>query len=320
MRRTAEAQIVLLGPQRHTPTAREALAPLIGPRDPVAVITAGWEHRESEQAELTEHLARPVHNLDLYARMEDVLRRDPELHAALKQRFATLRELQRLYRVRLRFLAPAAEELLRREGRDDLIEPERKAAFEDLRTLDARHVERVGEIEQAFEQRWQPSRRPAVDQHRGELQKILAHSSAICIAGGHVRVLLVRLRFFDVLGLLERPVPIVAWSAGAMALAERIVLFHDSPPQGKGYAEVLGPGLGACKGIVPLPHASMRLQLDDPVRVQLLSRRFPEAICAALDPGTQVAWDGRRWTASTATQQLTPAGAIEAIGATKGAS
>ena len=317
-RRATKASIVLLGPQRHAPTAREALGPLVGAREPVAVVTAGWEERESEQVELVAHLDRPVRNLELHARMEDVLTRDPELHAALKERHGTLRALQRLYRVRLRYLAPAAEDLLRRRGPPRLIEAERDAAFADLRTLDERHLERVAEVLAGFEQRFEPSERPAVARHRGELEQILAETSALLIAGGHVRILLTRLRIFDVLGLTRAPMPIVAWSAGAMALAERIVLFHDSPPQGRGYAEVLGPGLGACPGIVPLPHASERLHIDDHVRVQLLSRRFPDAICAALDDNAELTWDGRGWTASIATRQLAHSGALEAVGAARG--
>lgn len=54
------------------------------------------------------------------------------------------------------------------------------------------------------------------------------------------------MRMFDFRSrLAARPeVPIMAWSAGAMVVSERIVLFHDSPPQGRGNAEMLGPGLG----------------------------------------------------------------------------
>jgi len=314
MRSASKAKFVLLGPQRHVPTARAALAPLLGAHDPVAAITAGWEERESEQVELVEHLDRNVHNLDLYRRAEDVFRRDPELDAALKKRYATLRALQKLYRLRLRYLAPAAEELLRRRAQPTLIEREREAALADLRTLDAHHLQRVDEVQQAFEQEWRPAERAAVARHRTELAQLLDGTAALCIAGGHVRILLNRLLLFDVIGLVPKAMPIVAWSAGAMSLAERVVLFHDSPPQGKGFAEVLCPGLGVCKGIVPLPHASKRLHLENPVRVQLLSRRFPDAICVALDPDTRIGWDGRAWTASETTMQLSRAGALAAVG------
>jgi hypothetical protein len=97
-----------------------------------------------------------------------------------------------------------------------------------------------------------------------------------------VAVLLNRLRLFDLAGLLgERPV--VAWSGGAMVLSERLVLFHDHPPQGRGYAEVFEAGLNLAPGVVPLPHARRRLDLGDPERVALLARRFLPARCLALD-------------------------------------
>ncbi len=315
MRHASKATIVLLGPQTQTPTARDAIEPLLGPDDAVAAVTAGWEERESEQVELVEHLDRTVHNLELHRRAEEVFERDPKLDAALKKRYGTLLALQKLHRLRLRHLAPAAEELLRRRRRPDLLVVEQEAAIEDLRTLDAHHLRRVAEVQGAFDEEWKPSERKAVAEHREELARILEKTSVLCIAGGHVRILINRMLLFDVMGLLPKTMPIVAWSAGAMALAERIVLFHDSPPQGKGHAEVMGPGLDVFQGVVPLPHASRRLHLEDPVRVQLLSRRFPDAICAALDPNTQMTFDGKAWTATSSTLQLTHTGALGAVGA-----
>ena len=74
--------------------------------------------------------------------------------------------------------------------------------------------------------------------------------------------------------------PVAAWSAGAMAIAERVVLFHDHPPQGAGNAEVFEAGLGLVRGAVFLPHAATRLALDDVGRVALLARRLPPAACS----------------------------------------
>jgi len=318
MRAARKRRVVFLGPQRLAPTARDALAPLIRTGDPVAAITAGWEERETEHSELTEHLGREVSNLALFARAEDVFMRDPELHQAMQEHRQQLRALHQIYRLRLRHLAPAAEELLTREGPDDLLEPERESAFEILRCLDDHNLGRVEAMQREFQRKWRPLERSPIAEHRAELEAVLAKSAALCIAGGHVRILLTRLRLFDVLGLLPPTTPIVAWSAGAMSLTEKIVLFHDNPPQGRGYAEVLGPGLGICPGIVALPDASRRLLLEDPIRVQLLSRRFPGAICAALDEGTQLLFDGREWTATEPTMQLTATGELSAVSAGKG--
>ena len=307
--------VVLLGPQRLAPTARSALAPLLREGDPVAAVTAGWEERETELIELTEHLGREISNLELFARAEDVFRRDPELYVALQEHHQQLHALQQVYRLRLRYLAPAAEALLTREGPDELLEPERESAFENLRSLDDHHLGRVEAMQRDFERQWRLEERAPVAEHRAELGALLAKCAALCIAGGHVGILLSRLRLFDVIGSLAETAPIVAWSAGAMALTEKVVLFHDSPPQGKGYAEVLGPGLGIYPGIVALPDASRRLQLEDPTRVQLLSRRFPDALCAALDEGTQIFFDGRVSTAAEPTMRLTAAGELAAIAA-----
>ena len=102
-----------------------------------------------------------------------------------------------------------------------------------------------------------------------QLEKV----EGLAIAGGHVAILVNRMRLFD----LDRKLAgkaVFAWSAGAMAIAERVVLFHHSPPQGYGNTEVLEHGLGLVRGLVLFPHARRRLALDDRRRVALLARRF----------------------------------------------
>jgi len=313
-RRASRATLVLLGPQRLEPTASETLSALIADGAPVAAVTAGWEEREAELRELRADLGREVESLGLHRRAESVFASDPELHAALKQRHSDLRDLHALYRLRLRHVAEAAAALLERDGPDALLEPEREDALESLRALDAHHLDRVTAIHGTFLETWRPTERAAIAREREEIAAILEQSAALLIAGGHVRILHTRLWLFDVAGLLPGNMPVVAWSAGAMALAERIVLFHDNPPQGRGYAEVLGPGLGLAPGIVPLPHATRRLALEDEVRVQLLSRRFPDALCVALDEGSRIDYDGDSWSAPEATRVLTPAGRLAPVG------
>jgi hypothetical protein len=99
-----------------------------------------------------------------------------------------------------------------------------------------------------------------------------------------------------------------------MVLSERIVVFHDSPPQGAGNAEVLEAGLGAFQGVLPLPHARRRLQLSDRARVSLFSRRFEPAQCVALDEECRVEWDGSAWSAPSGTRRLTPEGTLVEVG------
>jgi len=89
---------------------------------------------------------------------------------------------------------------------------------------------------------------------------------------------------------------VIAWSAGAMALADRIVLFHDRSPQGPGHPEVYGAGLSLLREVVLLPHARARLLLDDAPRMAVFARRFAPARCilletgARLDVGSDGAW------------------------------
>jgi len=305
---------VLLGPQRLEPNVGAALERLGLAEGPVAAITAGWEEREAEDVELGRHLGRPVDNLGLHERAEALFREDPHLHEALREARDRMRELQRLYRLRLRYLGPAAEELLRRDGPDDLLEPERQGAMDQLRALDEHNLRRVRDLESDLRERMRLAGHPRLQAHRRDLAARLARAEALLVAGGHVGILYNRLWLFDVLDLVPPTMPVVAWSAGAMVLAERIVLFHDMPPQGRGYAEVFGPGLGLCRGVVPLPHASLRLKLDDPVRVQILSRRFPDALCAALDPGSELVWDGQAWRGSGTTRRLTLEGTCAPLG------
>lgn len=304
-------RVTLLGPQRHVTTIGDVASEL-GWRGPVAVITAGWEEREDEDAELVEALGLPTRNLRLFARSEQAFAEDPALLEALRQRHDRLRALRRLYRRRLHHALEAARELFgatahasvddgdvpfpeRPEWSDPtLIDPTRAHALRAVAELDRFHIKRVVDTLAAFDQSVDPSSRPAVRRQRDAIAHDLAGCEAIAIAGGHVTVLLNRLRLFGFDRLVMRR-PIMAWSAGAMALTERVVLFHDDPPQGRGDPEVFEPGLGLCPDVVALPHASKRLELDDAVRVTLLARRFTPATCVALDPSSRVDWDGQTW-------------------------
>ncbi|MEM6454222.1 MAG: Type 1 glutamine amidotransferase-like domain-containing protein [Acidobacteriota bacterium] len=292
--------ITLLGPQRLHPT----LAPTMDRRQidgTVVAITAGWQEREAEDDELRAHLDRPLVNLRLHRRCEEVFHDDPAFFRAHRARQDRLRGLQRLYRVRLDYVLAAARRMLRHaEGEPELLQLHRDSAIASARALDDEHLAQVRAVHEAFEDRWRPLRRDAVKRHREAIAEALADASALAIAGGHVAVLLNRMRMFAIADLAQ-DVPIFAWSAGAMALATRIVLFHDAPPQGAGNAEVLETGLGLYRGVVPLPHARHRLRLADAVRVQLFACRFAPDRCLTLDehaaihrasaaPGHDAAW------------------------------
>lgn len=275
--------VALLGPQRFTPTLGEAVAAAgVGGR--LASVTAGWQEREGEDLELHEHLGERTVNLMLYARAEDVFARDPDLFRAHRERQERLRELQSIYRHRLAGLREEAWRLFELAGEPALLDPERDDAVRAMARLDTHHLVRVSEIHRDFERDWRPQQRPAVAHHMAAIDRIVEASAALAIAGGHVAILINRLRLF---GLAERigERAVFAWSAGAMAVCRRIVLFHDSPPQGAGAAELLEAGLGLVHEVVALPHARRRLRLDDPVRVRLFARRFAPDRSLVLDDG-----------------------------------
>ena len=300
--------VVLLGPQRFTRTLAEAVRDA-GVEGRIAVVSAGWQEREREDDELRDHLQGRTVNLLLYARGEEAFAADPELFSAHRDRQDLLRRLQELYRQRLAFAKDAARALFAREGDRALLEPERRHALEALRDLDDHHLRRVRQIRREFDERWQPLARPAVARQVEEIGHVLTDCEAVGIAGGHVAVLLNRLRLFG-LDRTLRTLPVFAWSGGARVAADRLVLFHDSPPQGAGNAEVLEEGLGLCQGVVPLPHARRRLHLADPLRVALVARRFAPAAVLALEDGGRVTWEGFALRDAHGVRQLTAEGAL----------
>jgi hypothetical protein len=306
-------RIVLLGPQRDRQTVAAAVADL-GVAGPLAIVTAGWEERDAEDTELREHLGQPVAALGLWPRAEQVFHADPEVRALLYERYDRLRALQELYRLRLGPELAACRALYARtdpEAPDALHGPEIEHAIEGVRRLDAHHLERTQELDLEIFGRIDAAKRPSLARHRAEIARALRRAEALLIAGGHVGILLNRLRLFGVLEMASE-LPIVAWSGGAMVLTERIVLFHDSPPQGPGDAEVYARGAGLVRGVVPLPHAVQRLKLDDPARVALFARRFAPDLCAALDAGERLdgTQAGDAWTLADGARRLSPDGRV----------
>jgi hypothetical protein len=282
-----------LGPQRLQRTLGTVVL-AAGVEGDFAAVTAGWEEREDEIDELRAHLDRRVVNLRLHARAEEVFRADPEFSDAFRARRLRLRELSEVHGIRLDHMKRALRKLMKSDGDAALLEPEREAAFDDLRRLDEHQRRRIAEVHAEFEEEWRPAERDAVAAHRREVAELLGACSALAIAGGNVAVLIHRLRLFDVESNV-RHLAVFAWSAGAMACSEEIVLFHDDPPQGAGHPEVFGAGLGLVRGVLPLPHASRRLRLDDRKRVATFARRFAPRVCVAMDRGNGMVWERGAW-------------------------
>jgi hypothetical protein len=271
-------RVILLGPQRR-PTV-DALVRSLDLDGPVATITAGWREREPDDRELGTLLGGRAVNLALYRRWLDVQDRDPEYAADDRELQRTLAEQQDVYLLRLDYALRAVYALQQRAP-GALAE-----AIAAVRELDAAHLRRVNHARGEFFQRLQPHGRPVIAEHRAAVERHLAEAPALVVAGGHVGVLAEVLHLFNVAAAVRSAV--IAWSAGAMALTDRIVLFHDRSPQGPGHPEVYGSGLSLLRDVVLLPHARARLLLDDVPRMAVFARRFAPARCILLEAGTRI--------------------------------
>ena len=280
-------RVTLLGPQRR-PTL-EAVVRSQHLEGPIATITAGWQEREPDDAELSQLLGGRDVSLSLYRRWADVQERDQEFAAAERRLQAVLEELREIYLLRLDHGLQAVYALQRRSGRDQLLPGAVAEAIAAVRELDAAHLRHVSDVRGEFYQRWQPHGRAVIAQHRDAVSALLRDAAAVVIAGGHVGILADVLHLFNIAAALRSPV--IAWSAGAMALTDRIVLFYDRAPQGPGHPEVYGSGLSVLRQVVPLPHARARMLLDDAPRMAVFARRFAPARCVPLETGSRIDTD-----------------------------
>jgi hypothetical protein len=277
--------ITLLGPQRR-PTLDRVLSSL-GVGGPVAVVNAGWRERESDDAELLALAGGRAVNLRLFSRWMDVLRADPEYATAEREHRLVLDELRQLYLIRLDHALQAESAVTARtHGRAHTLAMASADALEAVQLLDATHLTRVQELHAAFYGRWRPEERGAISGHREEVRGLLATAECLVVAGGHVGDLIRVLHVFHLSPHL--PARVVAWSAGAMALTPRVVLFHDRAAQGASLTEVFDAGLGVVPGLVLLPHAQRRLLTDDVLRMSRLARRFAPDSCLVMDDGVRV--------------------------------
>ncbi len=306
-------RVILLGPQRR-PTVGAVVRSLGlgrgGLDGTVAMITAGWQEREADDGELTALLGGRAANLGLYRRWLDVQDRDPAYAAGERRLQEVLTERQEVYLLRLDHALQAVYALQRRgqrlgagtgaragagagagaggagagavgAGAEALAE-----AIEAVRELDAAHLRHLNNVRGEFFEELRPHDRPVIRGHRSAVAAALADSAALVIAGGHVGVLADVLHLFNVAADLRSPV--IAWSAGAMTLADRIVLFHDRSARGPGHPEIYGSGLSVLRDVVLLPHARARLLLDDTPRMAVFARRFAPARCILLESGTRL--------------------------------
>lgn len=289
---TNPMRTVLLGPQRFMTTAGTALRSL-GVQGPVATVNAGWEEREDDVGELDSVLGGDTRHLRLYHRTLDVLEKDPVFAAAglaFRDRHDALLSL---YRLRLQNALDGVYAVQRREregarrGRGDAAAyGALEDAVEVVRHVDGWYAARLKDLYRELDATAPIDASGVIGWHRGELVSLLEGSAALVLPGGNVGTLLRALRLFAI--RIPDGLPVVAWSAGAMALTERVVLFHDFGPEGAREAEAFDRGLGRVPGVVALPHARRRLRLDDRDRCAVLARRFIDQHLLLLDDGTAI--------------------------------
>ncbi len=287
--------VVLLGPQRPNPNLLEALNARVPGDGHLVAVTAGWRHDEGEDLALREHVGVRTVHLPLYRWFDELTASAPELVAAWRARQDKLRSLKRVYRMRLGHALEALFGVERAADDEDpaAVAPQRAFALEALRNVDAQLLAHADELRSADPELNHTWLHKAVAPYHAEVQTALSDARALLLAGGHVGVLLNRLKFFGVPeALADHPdVGVVAWSAGLMAITQQIVLFYDDAPDGEAWPEVFDTGLGMVGGLVTLPHAKRRLRLEDTARVSLLAWRFAPEAAIGLENG---AWIERR--------------------------
>ena len=276
---------VLLGPQRFRTTVGTAIR-TVAPEGTVATVTAGWRDRESDTGELDATLEGRGRHLNLYGRLTDVLDSDRRFaEAALAHRDA-VDELAGIYSLRLQRALDSVYTVQRRTVRTDVATSAEADGVRVVQSIDHWYLDAVDQLHGELQAAAPPEESEPIQRHRAEVAQAVGQASAIAIAGGHVGQLLRCLKLFEV--NLPPQLPVVAWSAGAMSLTERVVLYHDRGPSGVVGSEVWDRGLGRAPRIVAMPHARRRLRMDDPMVLRVLARRFGDARCLLLDDGARV--------------------------------
>ncbi len=278
-------QVTLLGPLDGVDLAAEIAA--FGVDGPVALVTAGWEEGERNDAEVDRRLGGGSRNLNLYGRRLDILESDPGYADAERLLRTQIDELRELYLLRLRH-ALAGLEVIRRRFAEAQRRPgsELDAAIDAVRMLDETHTSSIAAAYEHFYAQNPPHERPAITRHREEVAAIVAGCAAIAIAGGHVGVLNDCLHLGHLAALIEER-PLLAWSSGCVAVSERIVVIDDDDPAGRP-DEIYDIGIGVARGMVALPAATSRLHAHDPDRLAVLARRCAPSVCVLLDPGDRL--------------------------------
>ena len=276
-------RLILLGPQRR-PTV-DAVLHGVPAGGPIGTVTAGWQEREPDDAELDALLGGRSANLRLYARWLDVLEQDPEYATAEREHRAALDERQELYLVQLGGAARCVAgggPLRRRPGRDPGGRRGRRggraaAGRPAASAAGGRGRRRVrGGLAAGGAGRGGPP--------PGRGARAGGRGPALVVAGGHVGVLLPRAA--AVRGDRSRAGHrLVGGRHGADRAGAAV---PRQGPAGPGARRVRRGRTGLAARLVLLPHARRRLRTEDLARMAELAARAAPARCVVLDDGTRL--------------------------------
>ncbi|MEO8899463.1 MAG: hypothetical protein ABI352_02450 [Candidatus Dormibacter sp.] len=280
---------VLLGPITDGAAVAAELTAL-GVDGPVALVTAGWEEGERNEAELHRALGGVTRNLGLFGRRLDIMQSDPEYAAADRALRAVVADMREVYLVQLRYALRGVDAVRQHAAKARrLAGGELDEAVETVRGIDERYARRLAAAHDDFYGTMRPHDREVIAKHRAEVAAIVADCAAVAVAGGHVGVLTEALHLSN-LGAVLGDRPLVTWSSGAMAVAERVMVVDDNDLADRP-AEVLTAGIGVVRGVVPLAAARLRMHMDDRNRLAVLARRVAPRVCVLLDPGDRLPCD-----------------------------
>lgn len=211
----------------------------------------------------------------------DLIRRGVRAAKARRPRFS-LGRVHAMDPVRPEAIHTGAELFEQAMGR------ELNASIESLVENDDRMLSAFRDAEEQLLSRTGLRLDPQWRQARERLEARILEADALLFLGGSPAKLLAPFRFFDLrpalLETLRRGATVVATSAGALVLCERMVVYDErSPDPERRDFRLLDAGLGLVGGLQILPHCMDRIHTDDADNLAYLARRFSSRICAGLN-------------------------------------
>lgn len=305
-------QRILLGPQRPITNLDSVFKQAAIPEGPIAVISTGWQEAEGDIDDVYQLVQRPLIDLKLYHRAEEIFHKDENFLKTYRVRQDQLKELQRLYHARLRQMMNATRKMYKATGSTDLIAVAQEHAMHQLRELDKHHLSRIADVYNDYAESLTDEQTNLIEEQKNSINESIKECSTVLITGGNVLIMLNRLQMFDMKDLLASR-HIVAWSAGAMVLSDLIVLYHERNPLGRRDPEVVGPGMGILPKRIFLPDANTRLRESDHIRLGIFSQRFAPSECITLNNGSHLCIAEKQVQTAVGIETITSAGEIKEL-------